>query len=547
VVTEILANVLGETSDELVELLNTGTSSVDLAGWQLADNGSTPQTIVAYPRTLSIGTSRTTVAPGKFALLLDKDYAGAYDAQLAGVLADDVTLLSTSSGNPGLSNSADRVTIKDATGAAVDDYSWTSDPGEGASTARRRATDGTLTPLAVDPDGPSVGTIRSALPPPPLPVAPDVQLSELLPDPVGDDDAEYVEVAVGAAAVLDDLELRDAGGGTYALEGSAAAGSLLVLDRTATGIALNNDGDTVTLVWQPIGQSEQVLDEVSYSGGGEGESYARFAAGWSWTTTATPGSANVLTTPHEEAEEDEEEPDVETADESDESPTVSDVSLAELGAVADGTLVRTFGSVVAEPGLFHATGFYVAGESGAALVVPGAGLGKGWLDGVAVGNQGDFVGVVEQRANGVRIVLDELPELAAGDPLQPTDVELSELKAGDVGRLVRVSGTVSRRNGRSFRLAQDSSELLISIRKSSGITTPAPKKGSPAAVVGVVLAGDGDAVVVAPRSAADLTGSSKQPTKLPASGAPLGLPLLVVFGASSCAYALRWRFGSMRK
>jgi hypothetical protein len=255
----------------------------------------------------------------------------------------------------------------------------------------------------------------------------------------------------------------------------------------------------------------------------------------------------VLTAPAEEAEEDEEEAEVETADETEEDPTISDVSLTELGSTTDGTLVRTSGSVVAEPGLFHTSGFYIAHESGAALVVPGADVSRDWLDDVAVGDHGDFVGKVEMRASGVRLVLEELPELEAGDPLQPVDATLGTLNAHDVGRLVRVSGTVSRRSGKSFRLAENNTELLVSIRKSSKITTPAPKKGSPATAVGIVLAGSGDAVVIAPRSAADLAGSSKQSTRLPASGAPLALPLLVAFGASSCAYVLRWRFGSIRK
>lgn len=547
-ITEILANVPNETSDELVELLNVGTTTVDLAGWQLADNGATPQTIVAFPRTLTIGRSRTTVAPGKLALLLDKDYAGSYDTQLTGVLPDDVTLLSTSSGNPSLSNSADRVAVRDAAGVASDDYSWTSDPGEGGSTARRSATGGALTELVVDADGPSVGSVRAVPPPPPPAVAPEVQLSEVLPDPAGDDGTEYVEVVVAAAASLGELRLRDASGSTYALEGSAAGGSLLVLERSATGIALNNDGDTVTLVWQPDGQAEQVLDEISYSGGTEGQSYARFVGGWKWTTTPTRGTANVLTEPQAEVEvEDEDDNLEETAEETAGTPAVEVGSLAELRSLSEGELVRVSGSVTAEPGLFHASGFYVADDSGAALVVPASDLDKSWLEGVTVGNHGVFTGTVEQRASGVRLVLDELPELQSGDPLAAADVALDQVASSDVGRLVRVHGTVSRRSGKSFRIAENSAELLVSVRKSSGITKPAPKKGSPATVIGIVLAGSGESVVVAPRGSADLAGGSNQKGELAASGSPAYLPLLLALSLSSCAQVLRWRLGSIKK
>ncbi|MFO0702427.1 MAG: hypothetical protein U0514_00885 [Candidatus Andersenbacteria bacterium] len=60
-VTEVLANVANESSDEALELLNVGSTTVDLAGWQLADNGATRR---RWWRTrAAIGRARTTVAP----------------------------------------------------------------------------------------------------------------------------------------------------------------------------------------------------------------------------------------------------------------------------------------------------------------------------------------------------------------------------------------------------------------------------------------------------------------------------------------------------
>ncbi|MFO0702428.1 MAG: lamin tail domain-containing protein [Candidatus Andersenbacteria bacterium] len=126
-----------------------------------------------------------------------------------------------------------------------------------------------------------------------------MRISELLPDPAGSDDGEFIELEnpSSAPATLTELQVRDAGGTKHALSGTLAANGFVALPKSATGITLNNDGDTASLVWTPSGQAEQVLDAATYEAASEGESFARFTAGFAWTTTPTPGAANVLTAP----------------------------------------------------------------------------------------------------------------------------------------------------------------------------------------------------------------------------------------------------------
>jgi len=86
--------------------------------------------------------------------------------------------------------------------------------------------------------------------------------------------------------------LTDKGGTVYTLpKGTVIVrGSYFVVDRTKSKIALNNDGDGVTLK-RPDGT---IADEVTYGAAEKGSSYAKDGSAWTWTIVPTPGVANVF-------------------------------------------------------------------------------------------------------------------------------------------------------------------------------------------------------------------------------------------------------------
>src|SRR3990167_8201708 len=220
-ISEVLANVANESSDEVLEIYNAGEEALDLTGWQLVDDGATPLTLTAYPRPLSIGLSQTILAAGGFALILDKDYAGVYDTAIQEAIPDpeDLSLLSSTSGNLLLANTADRVALRSPEGAICDELRWMSDGGEGTSLARQENSDGSLSAAALDPTGHSLGFIREQVVVE-MPAPPTLRISELLPDPAGDDSAEFIEIENSGVepALLTNVELRDASTSQYQLE-----------------------------------------------------------------------------------------------------------------------------------------------------------------------------------------------------------------------------------------------------------------------------------------------------------------------------------------
>ncbi len=140
----------------------------------------------------------------------------------------------------------------------------------------------------------------------------EVIISEILPDPRGaDQDGEFIELYNFGmeTIVLDGWRLGDSSSRRYNLASAGGQlairpGEYLAVYRSESGIALNNNGDTVNL-YSP--SADEPVCSLPYGPANEGEGYAadisdgeaRISEGavspaYFWTQTATPGKANVI-------------------------------------------------------------------------------------------------------------------------------------------------------------------------------------------------------------------------------------------------------------
>jgi len=136
VINEVMANPLDEDTGEFVELYNWGDAPVDLLGWRLADAADTNDVILDFTASSDWGRPGTVIPPGGYALVVDPEYAGEYNAFFQ-AQADSTKVviltigLDTTIGN-GLTNSGDVVVISDGSGFRAQ-FRWTSDAGQGIS------------------------------------------------------------------------------------------------------------------------------------------------------------------------------------------------------------------------------------------------------------------------------------------------------------------------------------------------------------------------------------------------------------------------------
>lgn len=120
-------------------------------------------------------------------------------------------------------------------------------------------------------------------------------INEFLPNPSGkDEEEEWVEIYNNSDATADisDWQLDDAASGSkpfvFPKNTLIAPKSYIVLSRQITGIALNNDKDSVRLLL-PEGV---VFQEINYENPPQGKSSAKTEEGFVWSES-TPGTPNI--------------------------------------------------------------------------------------------------------------------------------------------------------------------------------------------------------------------------------------------------------------
>ncbi|MCD6288917.1 MAG: lamin tail domain-containing protein, partial [Anaerolineae bacterium] len=479
--------------DEWIELYNPGTT-VDLGGWALDDDpggGSQPYTIA----------EGITIPPAGYAVFFRSGTGVA------------------------LNNDADQVRLLAPDGTLRDGLSY-EHPRLDASFSR--SVDGTgewVTYYPPSPGGPN-------LPPPPTPTPtatstptatptpmPDiVRLNEILPAPRhvdwnGDGESnaedEWIELYhMGATPidlggwVLDDAP--NGGSPPYTIPSGTilAPGGLLVLFRSETGLALNNDADEVRLL-APDGS---LRDRFAYLHTRPDVAFARMVDGtgdWTDTYPPSPGHPNLPPTPtpsptvtftpsphpHRERHSATATPTPLPPRHGSQTPTpvartAEVISIALARRQATGTWVRVRGQVTVPPTVFGRS-IYIQDASGGIQVYAGhhpwPQLQEGdWVE--VQGRVADFHGESEiqiKREDGVRV-------LGRGKPPAPALIRCDLVGEAYEGMLVMVVGRVTGFGRREIRLSDGRAEVRVYVRGNLGWRRPWVERGQWWSAIGVV-------------------------------------------------------------
>jgi hypothetical protein len=340
---------------------------------------------------------------------------------------------------------------------------WSNDPGAyslslNAGTYRLRLLGSDRSTLSQSTDV-VVGSEEVALdldPPAPVMYSNEIFLSELLPDPSGDDTAgECIELE-NRGSVDQDLEgwrLTDAGGGEHEFSAGTLlpAGSFLCVPYGASHLSLNNGGDTISLL-DPSGVAHST---VTYEEAGEGESWAWDAAAlsWRWSLGPTPGAANFFPAPPETA-----------------------LLSVEQARVSEGA-ARVRGVVTAASGTLGSRIAYIQDETGGIQVYGLADLPLGaWVE---------LRGKISSYHNERRFKFSSvivLGQAALPEPLGPGRPPDEALE----GRLVRYTGRIVRIRGSTVWVSAGGGEVKVVFRSSLGWKRPRLRTGDLIGVQGIV-------------------------------------------------------------
>jgi hypothetical protein len=282
-----------------------------------------------------------------------------------------------------------------------------------------------------------------------------VRINELVPNPEGSDDSEWIELYNYGIEDLDLLgwSIEDAAEKNYLINESLIVSSdgYVVLRREQTGISLNNSNETVFLK-DPDGQ---VIDEFNYEKSKEAQSWSYFEDGWQMTEKLTQSAENEL-------------PDLQIASLIAAKSVLTDyyqpIEVLETKTLEKNTKVQVQGQVTALPGIFSKTNFYINGSQVYSS--------KSTFPDLAEGDVVQIRGKVSESSGEKRINISSesdiliLENKELSDPLVISSTEVGEELEG---LFVQIEGELIEKDGSSIYLSDEQGEVVLYLKKGAGI------------------------------------------------------------------------------
>lgn len=453
----LLANPVGSDDAEYIELINLGDGEVDLSGWRISDATSRDYII----DTLMVAPSST------------------------------VKILRTDSGIALNNTGQEAIKLMLPSGAIVHRVEYVGPVQEGAIYQRdmrgqfswkgiqqKGLEDGATTTLKMQDDSAEEEQAVGGY----LPVSPAaIVVSEILPNPVGSDDAEFIELHNPTQDDIDlsGLQIDDGEGGskpyTFDVGTFLVPGQFLVLPRALTGIVLNNTVDQVRILDQDgVVWNNVVLEEVV-----EGASYIQNGFNnYVWTQRITPGVENILF--FERLEKKRRTLSLGAVPES--------TTLAELEQFEKGDVVSVAGHVSVMPGVFGTQYFYIQDMHAGVQVY----MHTKDFPNLQLGQLVSVAGEISQSAGQRRIKVrgkESIRTLA--DPIVLDDfvqsMDVADALAGTHGTLVQVAGEITERKGSQMYIDDGTDEIQAYFKKGTQITKSDYQEGMRVEVVGVLV------------------------------------------------------------
>jgi hypothetical protein len=543
IVNEVLPNPKGDDSQtEFIELKNIGTVDIDLTGWKIGDASSKRYTVkasdfpsiilkpkeffVLYRKVMGIALNNSGTESAK---IYSPDGALVHSIEYSGAAAEDESFARetenyfwTSAPTPGKENVITRknqtpsATISapnegeinqtisfDGSDSADPDgdeliFSWNFGDGSeaaGANASHAYLTAGKYKIILTAKD--SLGVTDTAEqyiliidPTNTAEVFPPAEqlifINEIIPNPEGSDDAEWIEIKSINLEPLDlsGWKLDDDEGGSrpYKIpEGTIIApGQFLVFKKEQTKLALNNTYDAARLL-DPDGE---IFFETSYDEVPEGAAFAREENGnFKWTTKLTPGAENIFQFQEKAAAK------KSSSSSNKKATTFTPTTLEEIRNLELNDGVRVSGQVIVPPGVLGSQIFYIVDPE----ACPGIQIymySKNFPE-LNLGDLVEITGVLAESSGEKRIKVSEKDNIKILENQEipaaiPLPIKLSGIEDGLEGCLVSTAGEVTEKSGSNLYFADDDGELKIYFKSTLNFPKPKMDIGDEIETVGIV-------------------------------------------------------------
>ncbi len=341
----------------------------------------------------------------------------------------------------------------------------------------------------------------------------EIIINEFLPSPEGsDEEGEWIELYNQGQSQINLLSwsLDDSHGGSkpykFLSDFWLGQGMFYMVERSESRLALNNSGDSVRL----FNDLNELVDNVQYGASVEGASYVRNSNGqWVWTNVLTPGEENVI------AIVDSTKTIKQESKKTNKNGIFINIPLEKIKDFEAGDLIKTEGVVAVRPGVFGSQYFYIVGSGGLQVY----NYKKDFSD-LAVGDYIEVKGELSVVNGEKRLKTkskEDMKVLEHQEVPTPEEIPLSQLSEEDIGKLVRIAGEITEKNGSIIYLDDGAGEAVVQIKKNTGINSSDFNEGEAITIAGIV-AGSASGPKILPRSPEDIV-SENNPGEVQVLGA----------------------------
>lgn len=314
-------------------------------------------------------------------------------------------------------------------------------------------------------------------------------INELLPSPEGEDaSGEWIELYNKSSEKINLLnwQLDDELGGSkpyiFPEDLWLSAKGFLVMSRSETNLALNNDKDGVRL----FDEAGSLVDQVNYVKAKAGLAYAKINNQWIWTKKLTPGRVNILaedlTMANGRAPKTVK---AKTSTKKILGVKISDsVQAVEVSNLAVGQQVRVDGTVIVRPGVLGTQIFYIATPKGLQVYNY-----RKEFPALALGDYVEVTGEVTESNEEKRLKTSSILDITIigkKELPQPLALTCDKVDEEYLGQLIKVSGEITKKSGSTLYLDDGTDEALLYIKTTTAIDKKEIMVGDLFEVTGVV-------------------------------------------------------------
>lgn len=309
----------------------------------------------------------------------------------------------------------------------------------------------------------------------------DVVINEIFPNPAGiDKNNEWLELKNQSSYKINLLDWQiENNNGKYKFKNDLwlESENFYLLTNKKSEWAFKNNSDIISL----YDNTDKLIDKVEYTEAVQNEAYSRGENDkWFWTSVPTPGIKNIINISKSYDKINNQVAGIKISKEG-----VIETTLEKIKEYEVGDLIKVKGKVAVEPEILGAQIFYIVGSPGIQIYNY-----KKEFPNLKIGDYIEVAGELSEINGERRLKTKELADIKI---LEHQNAPVAQVLSCDkvneeyIGQLISITGEVTDRKSSTVYLDDGNDEIVVYIKRATGIKPSSLVDGKTYAITGVVV------------------------------------------------------------